>query len=272
MANNVTKVSVRMLFICFMLAGLIFFFAPLNLTNKFQFGFVRIFHKPISIGRNLSLLTIRLLTSEQSLADDVVSREKYDKLHNHLANVTEWLKQERLKVEKLTGLRDRPVWKGVDFVIADVIAASVNKMHGELVINRGRKDGLAENQFVLAYESIVGTVYKVDERTAQIKLISDPTSRIAVKIADFNMDRIMHGEGNCSASVELVPIKYNIKSGDIVYAQKRPGFLSSPVIVGTVAECKSNDDNPLVWDISVRPGCDIKNLENVAVIVMNPEN
>lgn len=272
MANNVTKVPERMLFICFMLAGLIFFFTPTKITNKFHFGFIRIFHKPLSIGRNLSLLTIRLLTSEQTLADDVVSREKYDKLHNHLANVTEWLKLERQKVEKLTGLRDRPVWKGVDFIIADVIAASVNKMRGEIVINRGRKDGLAENQFVLAYESIVGTVYKVDDRTAQIKLISDPTSRIAVKIANFTMDRIMHGEGNCSASVKLVPIKYNVKNGDIVYAQKRPGFLSSPVIVGTVSKCKSNDDNPLVWDISVQPGCDIKNLANVAVIVMNPQN
>jgi rod shape-determining protein MreC len=272
MANNVTKVSERMLFICFMLAGLILFFAPSKITSKFQFGFVRVFHKPLSIGRNLSLLTIRLLTSEQTLADDVVSREKYDKLHNHLANVTEWLKLERQKVETLTGLRDRPVWKGVDFVIADVIATSMNKMRGEIVINRGLKDGLTENQFVLAYESIVGTVSKVDDRTAKVKLISDPTSRIAVKIADFNMDRIMHGDGDCSASVKLVPIKYSIKKGDIVYAQKRPGFLSSPVIIGTVSKCKSNDENPLVWDISVQPGCDIKSLTNVAVIVMNPEN
>jgi rod shape-determining protein MreC len=163
------------------------------------------------------------------------------------------------------------VWKGVDFVIADVIATSVNKTHGELTINRGLKDGLAENQFVLAYESIVGTVYKVGDRTAQVKLISDPSSRIAVKIADFTIDRIMHGEGNCSASVKLVPIKYNIKKGNIVYAQKRPGFLSSPVIVGTIEKCKSNDDNPLVWDITVKPSCDITNLSSVAVVVINPE-
>ncbi|MBN1803646.1 MAG: rod shape-determining protein MreC [Sedimentisphaerales bacterium] len=272
MANNVTRVSGRLLFICFMMTGLILFFTPSKITNKFQLGFVRVFHKPISIGRNLSLLIIRLITSEETLADDVVSREKYDKLHNHLANVTEWLKQERQKVEELTGLRDRPIWKGVDFVIADVIAASINEMHGELVINRGKKDELAENQFVLAHESIVGTLDKVGDRTAQVKLISDPTSRIAVKIADFTMDRIMHGEGNCSASVKLVPIKYNIKNGDIVYAQKRPGFLGSPVIVGTIAKCKSNDDNPLVWDITVQPACDIKNLSSVAVVVMNPDN
>lgn len=260
------------MFTCLMLAGLILYFAPPKITNRFQFAFVRIFHKPLSVGRKISLFTCRLMTPEQSMAEDVVSREKYDKLHNHLANVTEWLKQERQKVEKLSGLRDRPVWKGVDFVLADVIAASVNGLRGELIINRGQKDGLAKDQFVLADESIIGTVSKVDDRTAQIRLISDPTSKMAVKISNYEMDRIMHGDSNISAKVKLVPTKYDIKVGDVVYAQKRPGFLSTPVIVGTVSECKSNDQNPLVWDITVQSACDIKNLTNVAVIVMNPEN
>jgi len=261
-----------MLFIWFMLAGLIFYFAPPNITNKFQFGFVHIFRKPLSIGRNISLSASRIMTSEQSMSEDFVSRERYDKLHNHLANVTEWLKQEREKVEKLTGLRDRPVWKGVDFVLADVIAASINGLRGELIINRGQKDGLTKNQFILANECIIGTIFKVDDRTAEVRLISDPSSKIAVKIAEFNMDRIMQGAGNSSAKVQLVPTKYKIKVGDIVYAQKRPGFLSTPIIVGTVAECKSNDENPLVWDLTVQPACDIKSLKNVAAIVMNPLN
>jgi len=272
MAKNASKVSERMLFIWFMLAGLIFFFAPPKITNKFQFGFVRIFRKPLSIGRNISLSASRVIASEPSMNEDVVSRERYDKLHNHLANVTEWLKQERQKVEQLTGLRDRPVWKGVDFVLGEVIAASVNGLRGELIINRGQKDGLTKNQFVLANESIIGTIFKVDDRTAEVRLISDPASKIAVKIAQFNMDRIMQGDGNSSARVQLVPTKYKIKIGDIVYAQKRPGFLSTPVIVGTVAECKSNDENPLVWDITVQPACDIKSLTDVAVVVMNPQN
>jgi len=269
----VTKVSGRMLFIWFMLGGLIFLFAPQKLTNKFQFGFVRIFRRPLSIGRNISLSTSRLIASESGISagpTNLVSRERYNRLHNHLANVTEWLKQERQKVERLSGLRDRPVWRGVDFVLADVIAASVNGFRSEFVINRGQKDGLAKDQFVLANESIIGTISKVDTRTAQVRLIADPASKMAVKIAKLNMDRIMQGNGNSSAKVQLVSTKYKIKIGDIVYAQKKPGFLSTPVIVGTVAQCKSNDENPLLWDITVKPACDIESLTDVAVIVMNP--
>jgi rod shape-determining protein MreC len=272
MAKNATKVSGRLLFTWFMLTGLIFFFAPQKLTNKFQFAFIRIFRRPLSISRNISLSVSRLMASEQSSSTDLVSRERYDRLHNHLANVTEWLKQERQKVERLSGLRNRPVWKGVDFVLAGVISSSINESRGELIINRGRKDGLAEEQFVLANESIVGTISKVDARTARVRLVTDPASKIAVKIAKLNMDRIMQGNGKSSAKVKLVSTKYKIKIGDIVYAQKRPGFLSTPVIVGTVSRCKSSDDNPLLWDITVEPACDIESLNDIAVIVMNPQD
>jgi hypothetical protein len=53
------------------------------------------------------------------------------------------------------------------------------------------------------------------------------------------------------------------------YVQKRPGFLGTPVIVGMVTECESSKEDPLLWDITVKPACDISDLTEVAVIVMN---
>jgi hypothetical protein len=61
-----------------------------------------------------------------------------------------------------------------------------------------------------------------------------------------------------------------VEVDEVVYTQKKPGFLSTPVIVGTVAQCESNKDDPLLWDITVKPACDIANLTEVSVIVMNP--
>ena len=258
------------MFISLMLTGLIFLFAPQKITNKFQFAFVRVFCRPLSIGRDISLSASGLMASAEGATKDVVSRVRYDKLHNRLANVTEWLKQERQKVETLSGLRDRPVWKGVNFVLADIITSTVDELHGELIISRGEEDGLAENQFVLANESIIGTICKVDSRTAQVRLITDPASQIAVKIDRLSKDVILQGAGGDFAKVKLLPTKYRVEIGEVVYAQKKPGFLSTPVIVGTVAQCESNKDNPLLWDITVKPACEISNLTEVTVIVMNP--
>ena len=211
------------------------------------------------------------MASAEGSPNDVVSRTRYDKLHNHLANVTEWLKQERHKVQKLSGLRDRTVWQGVNFVLADIITSTIDGLHSELIINRGIKDGLAADQFILANECVIGTIYKVDTRTARIRLITDPSSQIAVKIEGLNKDRILQGTGNNSAKVKLLPTKYRVEVDEVVYAQKKPGFLSTPVIVGTVAQCENNKENPLLWDITVKPACDIESLTDVSVIVMNPQ-
>ena len=270
MLKRKNRVPERVLFISLLLTGLIFLFAPQRFTNKFQFAFVRVFCWPLSIGRDISLSAYGFMASAEGSPKDVVSRRRYNKLHNRLANITEWLKQERQKVETLSGLRNRTVWQGVNFVLADIITSTIDGLHSDLIINRGKKDGLAVDQFVLTDESIIGTISKVDTRTARVRLITDPASQIAIKIAGLNQDRILQGTGNNSAKVKLVPTKYRVEVGEVVYAQKKPGLLSTPVIVGTVAQCESNKDNPLLWDITVKPACDIESLADVSVIVMNP--
>jgi hypothetical protein len=107
MANRQIRVPERVLFISLLLSGFIFFFAPQKLTNKFQFTFVRIFCRPLSMGREISLSKSGLMASAQGSPQHVVSRKRYDKLHNHLANVMERLRQERQKVEKRSVRRSR---------------------------------------------------------------------------------------------------------------------------------------------------------------------
>ena len=263
MARKQIRVSRQMLFTWFTLAGFIFFFAPQNLTNKFQFAFAHIFRWPLSIGRSISLFA----HTQQPLTD-VVSRREYNKLQNHLANLTEQLYQEHQKVENLSGLRDRLPLKGAKLVHADVIRAFTDGLRSEFIINRGENDGLVQGQFVLGDDSIIGTISYVSSRTALVKLVTDSTSKIAVKIAELN--RVMQGSGSNSAKISLLSIKHKVKIGDVVYAGKKPGLLDAPMIIGTVAHCKRDDKNPSLWDIKVKPACDIEKLNSVAVIIMNP--
>ena len=252
--------SRRMLFTWFMLAGSIFLFAPANLTNKFQFAFAHIFRWPLSIGRNISLSA-----RTQPQLTDAVSRRKYNQLQNYLANLTEELNQERQKVKKLSRLRNRRPLEGAGLVLADVITASTDG----LIINRGQNDGLQKGQFALGDNSIIGTISDVSPRTAKVKLITETTSKIAVKIA--GLKTVIQGDGKNSVRVQLLSIKHKVKIGDNVYACRKPGLLDAAMIIGTVAQCKRDDENPLLWDITVKPACDIEKLNDVAAIIMNPQ-
>ena len=249
-----------MLFIWFMLAGFIFLFAPQNLTNKFQFAFARIFRWPLSIGRNISLSA----RTRQPLTDAASHRE----YNNHITNLTKWLEQERKKVEELQRLRNRTPLKDVKFMLADVIRDS-DRLHSELIINRGKKHGLRQGQFVLGDNSIIGTISNVSFRSAQVKPVTDPTSKMAVKIAGLNASRLMQGTGGNSAKILMLSTKHKVNVGDVVYADKKIGLLDDLMIIGKVEQCKRGAE-PLVWDITVKPVCDIESLNSVAIIVMNP--
>ena len=264
MARKRNKVSKRMLVTWSMLAGFIFLLAPQNLTNKFQFAFAHIFRWPLSIGRNISLSA----HTQQAIAD-VVSRREYNKLQNHLSNVTEEFLAKHKKLETLSGLRNRLyALEGAKLMLADVITASIDGSHGELIINRGLDDGLVEGQFVLGDNSIIGNISDVSPRTATVRMLTDPASKIPAKIRELKT--IIQGSGNNSAKVQMLSIKHKVEVGDEVYARKKPGFLNVAMKIGTVIRCKRDEGNPLLWDITVKPACDVEKLSDVAVIIMNP--
>jgi len=249
-----------MLFTWFTLAGFIFLFSPKNLTNKLQFAFHRIFSWPLSIGRNISLSA-----GTRQPIGDVINRDEYERLLNHLANVTQQRNDAQQNVEKLSKMRNIPAWERMGFVFADVITVPIDELRSELIINRGREDGLVKGQFVLADNSVIGTISDVDTHTAKVRLFTDPKSSTAVRIG--GSDWLMQGNGNNLAKVEM--IKHKVKIDTKIMASKRPGFLDTPIIIGKVAQCEHNAQ-PLVWDIMVEPVCNIQKAENVAVIVMNP--
>ena len=155
-------------------------------------------------------------------------------------------------------------------MLADVITASIDRLHSELTINRGAEDGLAKGQFVLADNSIIGSISDISSRTARVKLFTDPTSKIAVKIGKLNVERVMQGSSNDSAKIQLLQTEHKVKTGDVIYASKKGGFLDAPMIIGKVTQCKRDDQNPSVWDITVKPVCNVEKLTGVAVIIINP--
>lgn len=259
--------SGRMLFTWLMLAGFILFFAPRDLTNKLQFAFVRIFGLPLSVSRSVLLSGRR-----EPLVTEVVSLGLYNRLENHLANVTEQLYQEHEVVEVLSGLRNRFALEGAKLVCADVITTSIEPGRSELIINRGEDDGLARGQFVLSDNSIVGTISDISPRTAQVRLFTDPDSKIAVKIGALKTERLIQGTGDDSAKVNLLSRKYKVRVGDKVLVRKKPGFLDAPIIIGVVARCRTDNVNPSLWDVTVKPVCDIEQLQTVSVIIMNPSD
>ena len=254
-----------MLFAWFMLAGLILLFSPQAVTSRFQFAFARFFRWPLSIGRNMPLST----KTEVAVQDD--SSRKETQYQNHIANLEEELRQKNLTIQQLSGLRTRMRGlEGARLVPADIITGSTEGLRDELIINCGKEDGLSKDLFVIGDNSVIGTISDLSSRTAKVRLFSDASSIIQVNISGLEINMLMQGSGGNMAKIKLVPIKHKIQVGDAVLVRKKPGYLDIAMVIGTVQQCKRDDKNPALWDITVKPTCDIGKLSDVAVIVMNP--
>ncbi|HUT29127.1 MAG TPA: rod shape-determining protein MreC [Sedimentisphaerales bacterium] len=258
MARKLTKVSERMLFTYFTLAGLIVFFAPEGFTSKFQLGFAQVFRRPLGLGRSI------YLSVTPSQPDLVADRSK----RNYVANLEIRLEKEREKLEDCSGLRQRLPLEGARLLPADVTAAA-DRSASSFFINRGKSDGLAEGQFVLGENSIVGTIDDVLSRSARVKLITDPDSAIGVKIESLNLRCFMRGKGNGGAAIEMVGTKHKVKTGQKVYAAPHVGLLDDYIIAGEITACGRDQKAPWLWDITVEPVCDIEQLYDVDVIIMD---
>jgi rod shape-determining protein MreC len=267
MARKRIKVSGRVLFTWFLLAGFVFLLAPPSITSTFQFGFARIFRWPLSFSR-----TVSLLARSPELPSEAVNRREQQYL-NYIANLLQQLDQAHRRVEDLAGIRNRLPLEGADLMGSDVVTSTIKDSFCELIINRGREDGVAVGQFVLGDNSIVGTICDVSARQGRVRLFTDPDSALEVEIIGSDVYRVLTGAGKDTAKISMVPAdEYAVKVGDWVFVRKTPGFLDSAMIVGIVDQCIRDTDSPLLWDITVKPACDLEKLNTVAVIIMNPDD
>jgi len=268
MAGKRIRVSRRMLFAWFMLAGLILLFSPQAVTSRFQFAFARFFRWPLSIGRNVPLSARTELPLSRQVGDFSRRETQYQ---NYIANLEEELRRKNVLIQQLTGLRTRlRGLEGAKLVPADIITASAEGQRNELIINRGSDDGLSKGLFVIGDNSVIGIVTDLAARTARVRLFSDVSSVVGVNMPGLEINMLMQGSGDGSAKIKLVPVKHKIKVGDTVLVHGKPGYLDVSMIGGTVQQCTRDDKNASLWDITVKPVCDIANLNTVTVIVMNP--
>jgi cell shape-determining protein MreC len=249
-----------MLFVWLTLSGCILLLAPQKITGKLQGAFTHAFRFPLRLGRSVTL------SARIKNISDYNNQRTVQQYENHIANLAVELEQKNQRIEALAKIRYREHGlEGAALVVADVITANLSGPRNELLINRGQDDGLRPDQFVLGENSVIGTVSYLWAKQARVKLITDSSSRLVVTTATLPRSVWMFGAGDGQAVIRWA--KAEPKPGEQVFVQAYPGRLDCPMITGTVSECKRNDQNALLWDVTIRPACDVAMLGSVTVIV-----
>ena len=159
-----------------------------------------------------------------------------------------------------------------EFVVADVIAQDPSGVKRALAINRGSEDGLDEGMVVLSRSgSLVGTVSRVYEDFAWLRLITDPNSAVNVVVlaeedeGGSEAQGVAAGDLSGRLSLEMIRVEAQIREDDVAITSGLGGNYPRALLLGSVS---SVEDSPqaLFKRATVEPAADLAALDTVMVI------
>lgn len=151
------------------------------------------------------------------------------------------------------------------YVAASVIGRDPSPFLQYVIINRGSDDGLRRGMPVVTQQGLVGRVAAVTAGAARLQLITDPSSKINVRLEPSRAAAVLQGEITGDVSLDMIPQLTAVQTGDLVLTSGLGGNYPPNILVGQVTGVRSLDTD-LFQRASVQPVVDFNQLEIVLVI------
>lgn len=185
--------------------------------------------------------------------------------------------RENEELRKLLGFRQRVSFKTV---ACQVIARDDGYGWWQtLRLDKGRDEGIRENQAVITPEGLVGKTIDVSGQTCDVLLISDLNFKVAVRFEQEGSFGILHGGGVSVRGVHglgvvCAPVPFEvdyvrkdmtIKPGERVVTSGLGGVFPEGLVVGQVRQA-APDETGLYQIATVVPTADLARLRQVLVV------
>lgn len=272
MARNKIKFSSGVIFIALLIGANVLLLLPQEHTAKINYFFVKI-TSPL----------LNLIPRSNPTKDETVKKSEYDKLLTEYADLQGRLREIIEINHNLAHMRQNPPMPGPAIAMAKISKVNEEGQRNEIIINRGSVDGLKEGQYVLSAgynrednlsTSVIGTISEVLKTMARVQLVTDANHYLMASIwrdgINVGINGQIKGNNKMQAKMPLMTRnEFDIRVDDFVFAKVKPGFLDTPLVIGKVSEIKEDEQEPLLWDITITPIIDIRSLTDVAVVIID---
>lgn len=193
-------------------------------------------------------------------------RERVSRLETQLIRLKE-IQYENERLREILNFKERNTKYSLEG--ARVIGRNPTTWFEEILIDKGKKDGLVLNMAVVTAKGLVGHITDVGDHWAKVQLIIDPNSAVSGMIQRTRDNGVIKGvfepenRGLCRM-VYLSP-EANIVPGDLVISSGLGGIFPKGLIIGEIIKV-SKDENQLLKNSLLKPSVDFERLEEVFVI------
>jgi len=136
-------------------------------------------------------------------------------------------------------------------------------------INRGASDSIYVDLPVISQDGLMGRVSYVTDDFATIQLLTDPSNRVAARLARNREMGIVKYLPYGGMVLDNFPIQGNIMVGDTVLSSGLGGVYPPGLKVGTVIEITRPENKPFC-QVRLKPAARVRSLEEI--FILKPES
>lgn len=153
---------------------------------------------------------------------------------------------------------------------ANVIGKDIDEMRSTITIDKGSKDGIKKEAFVMTPRGLVGVVFEVGYNYAKVKTIFDTessVSAICLRSGDMGIveaSGFLPGSGKCS--MNYIDRSAKTVVGDVIETSGTGGIFPRGILIGKITEIKEDSRN-LTLSAVLETDVNVNNLDTVLVSI-----
>ncbi|MFU0842069.1 MAG: Cell shape-determining protein MreC [Burkholderia sp.] len=224
----------------------------------------------------VSLVTLPGKLIAQS-EDYFVSKVTLKRTNDMLAEENQKLSLEAARLRELQEENDRlrrlvnAVPRTADRVMTGEILGRVSdQFTRRLQINLGARDGLKQGMPVIGAYGVLGQVTRVIDRQAEITLLTDHRSRLAVADERTGKRYILAGTGERLMDLKFVLSGDDVKPGDRLVTSGLDKIFPRHILAGVVHDVK-HEPGENYQSVSVSPAVELEDIQFATVILTDPQ-
>ncbi|MDR0447797.1 MAG: rod shape-determining protein MreC [Treponema sp.] len=231
-----------------------------------------------------TVLSIQELAKLKEDYEELASRiNRYEQLEWTSAGI----RQENNRLREQLGFSQNISYR---HIAAEIIGNDPDNLFSALVINKGKKDGIAANMPVIAYQKneqsrtsdivpagtvLIGKVVLAAQLESLVMPLYDSSSYISARLGESRIEGIIEGQGSPDTPLLLRFIRRQtrgeISVGEQVLTSGLGGVFPAGILLGRVKRVLYQDTDTSI-EIELESSADFSRLEYVFVIDPQPTN
>lgn len=219
---------------------------------------------PIQSGLSGSLRRIRDLWSYLRGVGDLAMRNaelsgEITRLRGEL-RLAQDIERENEQLRSLLAFLHRPATELL--VPCEVIGRDSTGWWSTVRVDKGRLDGVRPDRAVITPDGLAGRTVAVSEHSADVVLLSDPSSQISVRFPRSNAFGLAVGSRTAAVPCRVlhIPVDSDVAPGDEIVTSGMGGVFPKGLLVGRVARVE-RDESGLFLVADVETAADLSAME-----------